>query len=558
MSRLPPIATGERARSIAAVAALSLGQAISAAAAAFATRHVFAGLSSPGGDVPVVALGMIAFAGLAIAACRAREAFIAERIGQHYAAELREKLFGHLSRLPARTLAERRSGGLALRFVGDLTAVRGWISLGIARLVSAAIVLPAALLVVGLLDPSLGLVAGPPMLIGLGLMAIVGWRYSAAHRRLRARRSALAADISERIPNAPELRLLGRMVVERRNLRKRSERLVEAALFRTQGSALMRAIPDGVSGLVAAGILLVAALRLVEPAEAAGALAAAALMIKPMRDLAGIWDRRRNWIVAKEKCCQLLSQQPVIRRSARRPKARAAYPAPGEPVALSFLDIRTKLLSNLSATAPAGRKIAILGANGSGKSSLLTLAAGLEAPGSGRIMIGARPSDRIPDADRARLIAYCSDRSTMLAGTLRRALTLGSASQPSDATIEAQASAFGLAGVLRKLGGLDGRVAEGGRNLSAGEVRRVLLTRAALSGAGLMLLDELDDALDADAPTLMTQLLNGTSATVLFVTHNPAVARLADEAWGLEHGRLVDHGAPGDVLAGPLYRQNAA
>ncbi|MEM6357840.1 MAG: hypothetical protein AAF844_19450, partial [Pseudomonadota bacterium] len=122
MSRLPPIATGARARSIAAVAALSLGQAISAGAAAFATRHVFAGLSLPSGDVPIAALGMIAFAGLAIAACRAREALVAERIGQHYAAELREKLFGHLSRLPARTLAERRSGGLALRFVGDLTA----------------------------------------------------------------------------------------------------------------------------------------------------------------------------------------------------------------------------------------------------------------------------------------------------------------------------------------------------------------------------------------------------------------------------------------------------
>ena len=63
-----------------------------------------------------------------------------------------------------------------------------------------------------------------------------------------------------------------------------------------------------------------------------------------------------------------------------------------------------------------------------------------------------------------------------------------------DEAITACAESFGLGSVIQRLGGLSGKVAAGGRNLSAGEVRRVLLTRAALSNASLMLLDEPDDA----------------------------------------------------------------
>lgn len=557
MSSLPVIATRHRARAIASVVALSLGQAAAAGTAAFATRDIFSGLYTAGDAVPRISLCAIALAGLVIAACRAREAVIAEGVGQDYAADLREKLFAHLSRLPVRTLARRRSGGLTLRFVGDLAAVRGWISLGIARLISAAIVLPAALAVIWALDPALGSVAALPTVVGLSLMAIIGWRFEEAHRRLRSRRAALAAEMGERIPKAPELRLLGRMPTERRNLRRRTASLLHAALHRTTGSALMRAVPDVVSGVAAAGILLVASLGHVGPAEAAGALATVALMIKPMRDLAGVWNRWRSWVAVRDRCRRLLEQRRVERKASRRSAGRTK-PRQGAPLALSFVGVRTELLKRLTAEAPSGRRLAILGHNGSGKSSLLSLAAGLEAPGCGRILIGGQRTNRLSDAARARMIAYCSEGSPILAGTLRRALTPGARARPSDKDIEVVAHSLGLADVLRRLGGLGGRIAEGGRNLSAGEVRRVLLARALLSGAGLMLLDELDDALDADAPSLMARLLDRTNATVVFVTHNPAVARLADEAWVLEGGRIADRGTPGDVLARRLSQTVAA
>lgn len=148
------------------------------------------------------------------------------------------------------------------------------------------------------------------------------------------------------------------------------------------------------------------------------------------------------------------------------------------------------------------------------------------------------------------MIALVGARSPILAGSLRRALTMGAARRTDDAAILEQAEAFGLKDVIERLGGLDGRVAEAGRNLSSGEVRRVLLTRAALSESRLVLLDEPDDSLDVDGPALVEQLTRQCDATTLVITHNPLLAWRMDQLWFIDRGRIIEAGPPGELLAG--------
>lgn len=218
MSRLPRITGDGRTRGLAGIVALAVGQAVAAGVAAFATRDVFAALGDSATALPVLALVFIAAAGLAIAVLRYAERVVAERVGQDYVAALRLLLFRHLTRVSARDLAQRRNGALSLRFVGDLSAVRSWVSLGLARLISALIVLPAATGVLFLLNPAFGIAAAVPIALGLLMMALFGRQLGPAHKRLRSRRARLAADMSERIPHAPELRLLGRVRTETRHL----------------------------------------------------------------------------------------------------------------------------------------------------------------------------------------------------------------------------------------------------------------------------------------------------------------------------------------------------
>ena len=542
MSTLPKVTGEGRARGIALLVALALGQAIATGLAAFATRDVFSAFRDTSSSLPVLALALLATTGIAIGGFRFYERLTAEKVGQHFAASLRIKLFKHMARVSAREIAARRNGSLALRFVGDLTAVRSWVSMGLARLISALIVLPVATAVLFYMNSEIGLAAALPIALGLMISAVLGPRLGPAHKRLRARRARLAADMRERIPHAPELRLLGRIQTETRRIKVKTEKLVDAALERAKGAALLRAIPDVVSGVAGASVFCVALHRGLPAAEAAGCLAAVALMIQPMRDLAGVWDRHRAWQNARQKCIDLLN---VPKLEIDRSKDASV---PDAPPILMFSDVAAGALSEINVTALPGQKIGVVGANGAGKSTLLSLAAGLEHPETGSVMLGDISPAALNTQERRQMISFIGTRSPILKGSLRRALTMGVQGRPKDTDILREADAFGLNRVVARLGGLDGSVAEGGRNLSAGEIRRVLLTRAALSKPRLMLLDEPDDALDRDGPELVRTLVQGSDATTILITHNLEIARMMDVLWLVEEGRIVQTGTPDAIL----------
>lgn len=548
MSRMPPIAGDGRIRQVGLVAALAFFQAIAAGVAAFSTRDVFVALRA---DDPSSAFGpiaLIALSGLVIAGLRIGERIIGERVGQNYAAVLRERLFTHLSRMPARAVSGRRAGGLALRFVGDLAAVRGWVSLGLARLISAGIVLPGAGIVLFMLNPSLAIAAITPIIIGLIIMSVIGWRLAPAHKRLRSRRARLAADMTERIPHAPELRLLGRLTIEKQNLARRTTKLIDAALDRAKGAGALRAVPDAASGLAAAGLFVAAFRSGATAAEVAGSMAALGLLLQPMRSLAGVWDKHRAWAAARDKCDKLLAE-PRLTKPRNKAAAKTST-LPSGPAPVRFNKVTAGSLKEISASIRPGASVAILGPNGAGKSTLLNLAAGLEQPAQGKVTVAGRHPGSFSATERRALISFGGVRSPVLAGSMRRALTMGAPHKIDDNIIMKFAEKFGLTSAIERLGGLHGRLAEGARNLSSGEVRRLMLTRAAISQPKLLLLDEPDDALDVEGPALVQGLLAISNATSLIVTHNLALARTMDEVWFIDQGKIMEAGAPETLLNG--------
>ena len=543
MSRLPRIFGEGRAKGIALVAVLAVGQAAAAGIAAFATRDVFASFAAGSDALPLGALALIVGAGALIAALRVAERSIGEGVGQAYAASLRKALFRHLTRMPAGEVSRRRSGALAIRFVGDLAAVRTWVSLGVARLISGSIVLPGAIAALVLLDPVLAAAAAAPLLLSLAVMAILAPRLKPLHRRLRSKRARLAADMTERIPVAPELRLLGRDRMELGRLDQRASSLRAAAVARARASASLRAVPEIGATAAAVALLGAAFVTGAAAAEAAGALAALSIVALPLRDLAGIWDRRRAWEVARDKCLGVLTA-PLL-----KPLPQSSRRAAEGPARVAFEHVAAGALHDICIAADPGEKIAIVGPNGAGKSTLLSLAAGLEHALDGRVAIDDVDIRRLSNGERRKTISYVGARSPILQGSLRRALTLGIDPRPDDETIEAAVGRYGLGEVMQRLGGLDGRLSEGGRNLSSGEARRVHLVRAALAGTGLLLLDEPDDALDVEGRACVERLIREASATTLIVTHDLSLARRADVLWYVDDGRLRAAGRP-EVLIG--------
>lgn len=510
MSRRPDILDGGRRRALAVLVALSFGQAGAMVATAFATRDVFVFLREGGMAMPVGALVVIAACGVVIFACRALEGRVGERAGQSYAADIRRALFRHVSRMPLSAVGRRRSGALALRYVGDLAAFKGWIARGLARLISAAITIPAALLVLYLLEPLLLLTAiGPLGAVVLGILLLTA-PLGTAHADLRANRARLAAAMAERLPQGIQLRRSGRLGTELRALDGLSGNVAEAGVRRESLAATVRALPDAGAGL--AGALCLAAcmhLGLGIP-EAVAALTALGLVVWPLRQLADVADRRRAFAVASERLDRLLSAR-------RMPDVDTAQERGNRPA------VRVRLAEGEDLVLERGARRRLAGPSGSGKSALLLALAGFDPP-----MPGQRVSvfGHAPGALAAGEVLFLGRQAPGLAGTLRREVTLGIGRTPDDAEIEQALEAAAL-GAAARLGGLDGKVREGRRNLTATEQAALLLARGLLARPKLALIDADEIGLGRrDLGRLLDHLTALGAAALVVTTDAEAMLRL--------------------------------
>ena len=536
MSRMPALSAPGRRWQIASLALYALGHAAAGGVAAVATRTVFAALHGSTGVATGgarAALLLLALCGLAIGALRWSERLAAERLGQEYAAELRVVLFKHIARLPASELDRRRHGGLSLRFVGDLSAVQAWISRGVSRLISAAIVIPITIAVLFWLNPLLAIAAVVPIGAVLALMVAAGPGLLEIHRQTRARRSRLASDLAERAPQAAQLRMLGRLRFEVARVEELSMQLIQVVLKRRARQSLLRVLPDVASGLAAAALMWMAFASHTPAAEAAAGLAATGMLVMQLRELGAVWDRYCAWHAARARCLALFAVEPLPSRR-KAPQRTRAEGEVGNGVAVRIARAGLPPLQ----LAP-GEKVCLSGPNGVGKSRLLRRMAGLETDPDDTILIDGHPLRAWTGRQARSRIVYLGDGAPLLAGSLRRALTLGLVRRPDDGTIIAGAQRFGLGPVLERLGGLDGHVSEGGRNLSDGERQRLLLARVALADAELLLLDEPDSGLDAAGFTALKDFLATSPATVVCVTHQP------EAGWPLaRHWHMATPGEP--------------
>jgi ABC-type multidrug transport system fused ATPase/permease subunit len=498
MTRVPAIFANGRRRRIACVAGLALGQAAAAGLAAFATRDAFAALHG-GAGAPIAALTAIAFSGCLIAGLRVAERTVAERLGGAYVAEVREKLFLRTARTPPRALARRRRGGLALRFVGDMAALRGWVALGLPRLISAAITMPATALVLALLDPRLALAAAAPLLVALAALAALGRSLARAHRCERRLRARIASEMTEQMAHGAALRLVGRVGAIRARLRAQSRELIAASAVRARLAGVARAIPDAAAGLAACAMLAAAFGNGVTPATTAGALAALGLAVHPLRRLAEAHDRRQAWRVARDKLERALSADALPARGARR---RAPLP---EAPALSFDMARLASGRRVSAALARGEVGLLRGLSCADGTGLLLTAAGLEPLREGRVTAFGRAPDALPTG----VIAYVGPSAPLVRGSILRNLTLGLRRPSEDAQRHALRAA-GLEALAARPDGLDARLAENGAGLGAVERGRLRLARALLARPDLLLVDSEDLGLDQ---TLLERLFEEVRAT---------------------------------------------
>lgn len=545
--RLPGLYTGGRRRQFMVLLGNGLVQGVLAVCSAWLIMQLFDGLGTLDEKTlmlfPALAVGIAASALL-----RRRERVDAERLGQHYVRSIRRRLYGRLLTGNPRELNKRRKGALLLKFVGDLSSLRRWVSLGIARLLVAGVSVAIALSALAWMYWPFA-VAVSAILIAAG--AWVLWKSAGlrvAITEARRCQANLSANVSEKLSSVVTVQAFGQIARERRFMHRQSSRLMQASVEKAGRVGSMRGVIEFASGACVVSVLALA--YLAPPSGLSAGMIAAVISIigfltPPLKELGRVQEYWLAAQVARENLEAVSRQVPKLRD---RRKA--------EPMSLQEGHIRLdgvsqgRVLRRVTAEASGGSRVALTGANGSGKSTLLGLIGRLFDPDRGRIMIDGQDVSRVQLSSVRRRIAYVGADIPLIRGSLRKNLCYG-VDSVSPEFLQRILSDCELDELIARIpGGLEGRIVENGANLSQGERVRVALARALLTQPGILLLDEADAHLDMQAVRALDKVVRGFSGTLVMTTHRRSALRVCDTFWHLQDGGLIERDYPAELVAG--------
>jgi NHLM bacteriocin system ABC transporter peptidase/ATP-binding protein len=243
-------------------------------------------------------------------------------------------------------------------------------------------------------------------------------------------------------------------------------------------------------------------------------------------------------------------EQPPSAVSGARPRSMEF-----RDVTFGYAKAGTPLIEGFSLKVEAGRRVALVGASGSGKSTIARLAAGLYRPWSGEILFDGRPRDDFVREELARAVSYVDQDVVLFEGTVRDNLTMWDPAAE-DEVIRAAARHAAIEDEIgMRRGGLDAPLQEGARNLSGGQRQRIEIARALARGPSILILDEATSALDTTTESIVENNLRRRGTTCLVIAHRLSTVRDADEILVLEGGKVVERGTHDELatIAGGRY-----
>jgi len=552
---LPPLFAGNRRIRFSLLVANGVAQAVLTVATAILVQRSFDSLvlstaTTSGWDVAFFGLALLAVIG-ASAWLRWRGHVDAEVLGQDYVHAVRKRLFRHLTRIGADGARHMSKGALMLRFVGDLTALRQWISLGLARLTVSGLAAALTIAALGIVEPVIAIAVAMAIAVMAGFALATGPRLRIKTREARRRRGRLAAMLNDRLSRIAVVEAYGQEHRERRRFDGLSTGVRRAMIGQARVVGLLRAVSEAGTSFACLCALFVGAILVsagqAEPGAVVAAMVVSGLLAPRLQDLGRVYEYWNAALIARQKQEELLALKPAGRTSSRRKRRQALAPGPG-CIELSKIR-RNRVIRQLDLRIEPGSRVCVVGPNGAGKSTLLRTIAGILQPDKGKVLVDGQDLARCRWQDVRRAFAIVAPDLPLLRGTIRHNLTYG-ADNPSEEELREVIARCDLEPLITRVPkGLRARLSENGEALSTGERARLLLARAVLARPRVLLLDEAEANLDAGAVQALDRIIDSFDGTVVFVTHDAARTARADQVLHLDGGCLVAWGATDEVMA---------
>ncbi|MFP4440143.1 MAG: ABC transporter ATP-binding protein [Chloroflexaceae bacterium] len=490
--------------------------------------------------------------------------YIIQIVGQQVMMDLRIQIFRHIQRMSLAFFDRNPVGRLITRITNDIDALNQFLTQGIVAGLADSVTLLGIVITMLLLNWRLALISLAVLPVLAGITVIFQRLMRAAFRVTRQRLARINAYLNEQISGVLVTQLFNRETTSKTHFAQLSQDYLAANLrslrifayfFPTIGfmAALATALLLywGGQGVLANWTTLGMLVAFVQYTERA---------FQPIRDLAEKYTILQAAMAAAERIFWVLDTPEEV----RDPEQPRQLPAPvrGEitfdNVTFGY-NLDEPVLHGLSFTIPAGQAVAIVGATGAGKTSLISLLARFYDIQQGSIRLDGVDIRELPQAVLRRHVAAVPQDPVCFSGTIAGNIRLNDTTITDEQIRQAAATANAATFIERLPDGYDHEVRERGSNLSQGQRQLLAFARAiAFNPEVLLILDEATSSVDTETEALIQTALERLlqDRTSIVIAHRLSTIRHVDRIIVLHQGQIVEDGSHEELLArrGYYYR----
>lgn len=470
------------------------------------------------------------------------------KIGQHTVARMRSDLFGKMERLPVSYFDTHPHGDLMSRYTNDIDRISDALTDSLSDMLSSALTVAGIFCLMLFISPILTLATLVTVpLMFLSARKIVG-KSRTYFQAQQASLGTLNGYIEEMISGQKVVKVFGRERKVEADFEALNDDLRDDSRQAQFYSGLMMPVMQNLSTLNYVIITIVGALLAIFRGFDVGGLAAflqySRQFGRPINELASLYNNIQAAIAGAERIFEVIDEAP---ESPDAPDAIALRHVKGE-VCMDDVFFGYKpdklILKGISFRAEAGCKIALVGATGAGKTTILNLLPRFFDIQAGDIRIDGHSIRQLTRHSLRRSMAIVLQDTHLFTGTVRENIRFGRL-DATDAEVEGAARLTAAHAFIRHLPhGYDTWLENDGANLSQGQRQLLNIARAALADPAILLLDEATSNIDTRSEILIQRGLDQLmkNRTSLIIAHRLSTVRNADMILVLDHGRIIERG----------------
>jgi ATP-binding cassette, subfamily B, multidrug efflux pump len=484
----------------------------------------------------------------------------AELTSQGFGVDVRESLFRRVQAFSFANLDGRETGQLVTRLTNDVTQVQEAIVMVLRMMVRAPLLLVGSLVMGILTAPRLAFLPLALMPVELAALAWIVARATPMFTRVQERLDRLNGTLQENIAGVRVVKAFVREEHEEARFGNANDGLAQTAVRAGRTVAVTQPFLMMTMNLGVIGVLWFGGVRVTQGSMTTGQiisfvnyLTTALWSLMMVSQLVIMLARA---VASSRRIREVLDTEPALRDPAEPrewlPVGRVVF----EDVTFAY-DDGEPVLRGASFTAEPGRTVAILGATGSGKSSLVHLIPRFYDATSGRVLVDGIDVRDLRQEDLRRGIGIALQETVLFSGTVRDNIRWGRPDATDDEVTAAARAAQAHDFITALPGGYDAPVGQRGANLSGGQKQRIAIARALLVRPAVLILDDSTSAVDVETETRIQEALDGPAhpPTRIVIAQRISTVLGADRILVLEDGRIVAEGTHEQLLEkSPIYR----